>query len=457
MKRALILIILTGITLSSGCRKEGGVYENLRKEADNIKVINTHEHQRWTSELPFKKYGFYQLLYSSYLAGDVRSAGSPPFDTRVIDTTSADELWNKYGKYLGFTSSTNYYGHFVKGFNLLYNTNIQTFTKENIKGLSDSIAVNYENYPDWFGKAFRKCGYELIILDQYWDPLNTYIDQEHFALAFNINVLIETAEKWKENAAGNGKMSKEADSLGLKMTSLEAYLELCDHFLKKFYDNKAVALKNSEAYSRSLYYEKVSEDEARMIFKKGLSEDLSPAEKKKLEDFMFRWIIERSVAYQLPVQIHTGYLAGNGNNLTNGDPVKLNNLFIEYPQAKFILFHGGFPWTAEYVALGKMFPNVYLDLVWLPQISRSEAVRTFDLMLDCVPYNKIMWGGDCHLIEESAGSLEYAKDVVCEVLAARVGKGQLAEKDAVSILKCIFRENAAEIFDLEKRLTRSLK
>ena len=42
-------------------------------------------------------------------------------------------------------------------------------------------------------------------------------------------------------------------------------------------------------------------------------------------------------------------------------------------------------------------------------------------------YNKFFWGGDCHFIEETAGSLEIAKDVVAEVLANRVGRGLLSE------------------------------
>ena len=95
-----------------------------------------------------------------------------------------------------------------------------------------------------------------------------------------------------------------------------------------------------------------------------------------------------------------------------------------------------------------MFPNVYLNLVWLPQISREEAIRSLDMILECVPYNKILWGGDCHLIEESAGSLEFGKDVVCEVLAKRIERGLLTEEVAFDILEKIFRENAIELFNL---------
>jgi predicted TIM-barrel fold metal-dependent hydrolase len=128
-----------------------------------------------------------------------------------------------------------------------------------------------------------------------------------------------------------------------------------------------------------------------------------------------------------------------------------------YPDTKFIIFHGGFPWTGECAALAKMFPNVYLDLVWLPQISREEAVHAIDVMLDCVPYNKFFWGGDCRFIEESVGSAEFARDVVSEVLANRIKRGLLTEEVAMEILDRIFRENAIEVFKLKEKLGISIK
>jgi hypothetical protein len=101
-----------------------------------------------------------------------------------------------------------------------------------------------------------------------------------------------------------------------------------------------------------------------------------------------------------------------------------------------------------------MFRNVYLDIVWLPQISREKAVNALEEMFDCVPYNKFFWGGDCGLIEESTGSLEYGKDVVSEVLANRVERGLLTEEVALDIVDRIFRENVIEVFKLEERLGR---
>jgi len=130
--------------------------------------------------------------------------------------------------------------------------------------------------------------------------------------------------------------------------------------------------------------------------------------------------------------------------------MKLLNIFIRYPEAKFILFHGGYPWTGDYVALGKQFSNVYLDLVWLPQISKTAAERTLNEMLDAVPYNKIMWGGDVLVIDDAVGSLELGKQVVATVLAERVDKGWMTKEVALDVARSIFRDNAISVFHLNK-------
>ncbi|MEE8536667.1 MAG: amidohydrolase family protein, partial [Acidobacteriota bacterium] len=170
--------------------------------------------------------------------------------------------------------------------------------------------------------------------------------------------------------------------------------------------------------------------------------------------FLFHWIIRRAAEVELPLQIHTGYLSGNGSVLENSRPADLNNIFLQYPEVDFIIFHGGYPWTSQAVSLTKAFPNVSIDLVWLPQISKEAAVRALEEILDMVPYNKILWGGDCETIEETAGSLESGKEVVARVLAARVERGAMSEETARDVALKIFRENAVRLFKLEERLGR---
>jgi hypothetical protein len=342
----------------------------------------------------------------------------------------------------------------LKGFELLYDYPHSSFSKEGIKLLSDQIASNYALLDSWYEEAFQKTGFEVMFVDQYWNSFNVELDERYFALVFNINRLVTAASEkstLSRNQANRLSVFRLAREEGIRLDTLENYLRFAESQMKRFVENKAVCLKNSMAYSRSIDYEDVPVEEARQLYAKN-SETLSATEKKKIQDFMFHWILQKAPNYGLPIQIHTGYLAGWGNRLENGRVTKLNDLFLKYPDTKFVLFHGSFPWMGEYTALGKMFPNVYLDLVWLPQLSREAAVRSLDEMLDQVPYNKFFWGGDCHQIEESTGSLAFGKSVVAEVLARRIERGLLTEEVAREIAARIFRVNAVEFFRLDEKL-----
>jgi hypothetical protein len=447
----LALAMLYACSGSQESRFSESQYEKLKAYADEIKVINTHEHQRWCEENAVMHKKLSHLIHAAYLGADVVSAGGSWIDNAQLDSMSMQEYWNINGEALDRCRNTSYYSHFVSGFKILYDFQDPYFTAANVLALSKEIEKNYSDYRNWFHQAFEKAGFELMFLDQYWNQLNTEIDQEHYALVFNINSLVSGASLKPAPGQDGPELFQMATSEGYKMFTLDEYLSFCDFLLQKNLENGAVCLKNSMAYSRSIFYEKVPKEVAAGLYNLPSSE-LSPEEARKISDFVFHWIIEKSVEYKLPIQIHTGYLAGNGNTLGNSHPLKLNKLFLEYPEARFVLFHGGFPWTGEYGALGKMFPNVYLDLVWLPQISRERAVLALDEMLDLVPHNKFFWGGDCAFIEESTGSLEFGRSVVAEVLDRRISRGLLTEELALEIMDAIFRENAIRFFALEEGL-----
>ena len=451
------LLIPLFLLMTSRCNTdENTVYRRLRSHADEITVINTHEHQRWPEEYGDHKFSFYHLIALSYSMTDLISAGSEGYDLHQLDTLTPDECWGKYGKALDYCRNTSYYSYLIKGFRILYDFNEPYFTEKNISLLSAQVEEKYKDYRSWFDKAFHKAGFELMFLDRSWYSWNLFktddVSKQNFALVFHIDLLVSQAARKPKQGLEPDLFYKKAADEGFSIVNLNDYLAYCNHlFSENINENKAVCLKNLLAYNRMSYYEDVPFEEAFALFNKN-SAQLTPVEVKKLEDFMFHWIIRKSIEFNIPIQIHTGYFATNGSVLENGYPLRLNNLFLKYPEAEFILFHGSFPWTGEFAALGKMFPNVYLDLVWLPQISLEEAVHSLDVMLDCVPYNKFFWGGDCKFIEGSVGALEYGKDVVAEVLAKRVERGVLTEDVARDIIGKIFRENAVTIFNLEERL-----
>jgi hypothetical protein len=438
------LIFLSALALTA-C--QDNTYQKIKDYLETIEIVDAHEHQ----QIPADSSGFYFFNTISYFPSDIYSAGATFGYDQENTGFNADSVWKKFGKYYDYSRTTSYHDQLMYTLHLLYGFDKPYLEKNDLKPLYDKMFYNnYRNYPAWFDEVFHKLKIKTMVLDQYWNHFNTDIDARYFSLVCNINSCVLLVGE----AAGNKKITSEKNLLKLMGTdelpagTLDAYLELVDRVLNIFKDKGAVCLKNTLAYSRTIYFEDVPYDEAVTLYNK--KSPLNAGEKKKLEDFVFHHIVQQAIKLGLPMQIHTGYLAGNNTWLDNGHPMKLLNILIKYPAEKFILFHGGFPWTGDYVAIGKNFSNVWLDIVWLPQISKTEAIRTFNEMLDCVPYNKYMWGGDVTRIDDVAGSLELAKEVVAEVLSDRVSKGWMTYDVALDVARHIFRDNAVEIFNLEK-------
>ncbi|MCG8310657.1 MAG: amidohydrolase [Cytophagales bacterium] len=447
------LILSCGL-LNQCDQVKNNYYQSLISFADEIKVIDTHEHHGWTEDYGDLHFRLPHLITESYLMQDIVCAGGQWIVMDRADSLNLEEYWEINGKSLDYCRGTSFYSHFVAGFQKLYDFDDLYFTESNIHDLSAQVEENYTNYRSWFDEAFHKAGFELMFMDRWREPFNTKMDEKYFALVFRIDILVLHSSLKPGKGDNIPEIFKRALDAGYELNTLDDYLDYCDKLFQMYLENNVVCVKNGMAYFRSLDYEDVPYEEARALFDKP-SAELTKQEAKKIQDFVYHWLIQKTIKYQLPIQIHIGFLAGAGNWLENGKPMKLNNLAIEYPKARFVMLHGGFPWTGESISLGKMFSNVYLDLSWLPQISRQEAVQSLDEMFDAVPYNKIFWGGDCDFIEEATGSLEFGKSVVAEVLAARIKRGLLTEDVAKEMMLHIFRENAISVFNLEEKLGRT--
>jgi predicted TIM-barrel fold metal-dependent hydrolase len=164
---------------------------------------------------------------------------------------------------------------------------------------------------------------------------------------------------------------------------------------------------------------------------------------------MFHQIVRAAVEREVPIQIHTGLQEGNGNILENSNPLLLTNLCLEYPQAKFDLFHGGYPFMGEALALAKNFSNVFLDLCWLYIISPSAGARMLHEAIETIPANKIFaFGGDFIIPEGSYGHSVMARRAVSRVLTEKVEDGYLTEDEAVALAQGMLRDNPATLYRL---------
>ena len=129
----LLLICLALFALQVSCRStthRASTQARLKEYIDTIKVINTHEHQRWDPAHEGYDFNFYTLLAHTYLKHDLVSAGAAPLDLEDVNKGDLDALWNAYGSYFDFARNTSYYSHFLEGLKILYGFDEPFFTKE---------------------------------------------------------------------------------------------------------------------------------------------------------------------------------------------------------------------------------------------------------------------------------------------------------------------------------------
>ena len=305
------------------------------------------------------------------------------------------------------------------------------------------------NREGWYNYVLKeKSGIEVSILDPLDQIVETdsTINQEFF-------VQVKRFDKFIKPSAERIEVIE--NETGSEITTLDNYLKALDiSFQNAIKYDRIVGIKSTMAYSRSLKFEDVSKSQAEIVFNKFLqSEKLMPEELKKLQDFMMHQVVRYAEKYHLPIQIHTGILAGNTrkNPLENTSAIHLFNLFMKYPKVKFVIFHGSYPYMAELGVLAKNLTNVYIDMCWMYIIS-PEASRTYlEEWLLTVPSNKIMaFGGDMGTTVEGVyGHVVFAKKIIADVLATMVEKGYYTEKEAIQIANKILRENAIDLYKLK--------
>jgi predicted TIM-barrel fold metal-dependent hydrolase len=334
-------------------------------------------------------------------------------------------------------SNTSYYRYLLIALRDLFGLKEKEINDENWAEVSRRIAKKSKDNIKWSLRVLEKMNLKKVILcvSRNGMPHTRIVKDERLVQVVGIDHLI-TAETQLTNRKP-------------RINSLDDYLNMVDESFEKAVKAGAVGIKSTLAYQRKISYETTAKSTAERIFTKGIR-NASLEEKRMFQDFMMHVVCEKCEDYNLPFQIHTGIHARTGVPacvITNSNPVHLTNLFQEYPDVKFDMFHGGYPYIHEAGILAKYYPNVYLDACWLTHISPAAYRRGLDEWLEILPANKIFaWGGDNILIEHSYASLMLAKDLIADVLAAKVNSGYFSLKVAKSVANKILGENAIKIF-----------
>ena len=438
------------------------VNERILSEIEKIQLVDTHEHimpeaDRNRCALDFS------YLFGHYNSSDLVSAGMPPrlmeafrlpihrYRTAYIERTklrrhlpepasedmSLEERWRAVEPYWEAMRNTAYAKVTLLAAKALFG--IDDLNKDTYQNLSLAIAESRQ--PGWYRHVMReKAGIENSILD----IMTTDVDQELFSPIQKMDYFIDIRSRQELGHL-------EAES-GTAIHCLDDLVKAMQTVLERSFRSGAVGVKIALAYARTLEFDKITRYEAETTFNAlstHLGEGPSFSDAKPLQDYMMHQVVRAAIDSNRPLQIHTGLQEGNENIITNANPTHLVNLFIEYRDAKFDLFHGGYPFVHEWATLAKNFANVYADMCWVYIISPDIGRRLLHELIETVPGNKIMaFGGDSLTVEIAYGHAIMARQAVARVLSEKVAEGYMGEDEAIKLASLMLRDNPAKLFNI---------
>jgi predicted TIM-barrel fold metal-dependent hydrolase len=446
--------ILAAESSSSSAQRETGTADSslcrrIKLAVDSIWLVDTHEHL--ITEEGRKKHYTTDLFYlmGNYFRYDLITAGMPEEEVEFVydERQPVGDRWKVFQPWWEKTKNTGYGLCVRKSAHGLFGVDeINENTWEIL-----NTALLKTNRDGWYRHVLKdKARVAVSIVDpleRFTELDNDYPD-DYFLKVRRFDNFIK---------AGKRALREAEEQSGIPVRSFGDYLTAVDTvFAEAVTEEGIVGVKSGLAYSRSLYYEDVPGEIAESVFNRVFSgeDTVSADEYKKLQDFMMHHILRLASRYGLPVQIHTGMLAGNRNRnpIENTNARLLMNLFLKFRDVRFVIFHGSYPYMDELGYLAKIFPNVYIDMCWMEIISPAAAKQALEEWLFTVPANKIMaFGGDVgNSVEWVYGHAEMARKMVAEVLTEMVFKKYYSEEEAISIAHKLLHDNAWELFSIEQ-------
>ncbi|MFH0964073.1 MAG: amidohydrolase family protein [Planctomycetota bacterium] len=431
--------------------------ERLREALAAVPLIDTHEHLDRETERIERGVDF-GYLFMHYAASDLVSAGMPPADLVLVQAPGGDEdeKWRRFAPWWVKARNTAYSKAVLLALCELYE--IDDLNERTYRAVGE--AMRAATGRGQYRRVFQRAGIEKAL----WNNR----DHRNLTTTTSSNFLGRDLgeEPFIQDMVDvfiAGEVETVEKELGVAIRTLDDLLAAVDGLIDRFADRVA-AYKIGSAYHRSLDFAEVSRSEAKAVFKKHGEKKLRfrtmerpyffPAETKALEDYVFHHIVRAAMRHDLPIKIHTGLQEGNANDIRNSRVTDLIPVFLRYPEARFDIYHIGWPYDKELAAIAKNFRNVAIDMCWMWVISPTEAGRALQTFLETVPANKIFgFGGDYVFIEGTYAHARIAREGITRALARKVDEGYLDEEEALRIGKGLFRENAIDFFRLrEKKL-----
>jgi hypothetical protein len=408
-----------------------------------LEIIDTHEHLPHCEAARSPGSDVLAEWLRHYFSCDLVSAGLSEADLERVRDPRGDllERWELAEPYWHAAASTGYGRSLALAARDLYG--IDRVDRDSIAELNRRFQEARGEGDHYRYVLKEKSRIRVSVLDSNLDA-----DPQFFVSAVRFDGYLMPTHR-RDLAAAGQRVGFPIHSLGDWQQALEVELD-------RAFERGAATLKCGLAYQRSLRFDKVTQAEAETSFHELFADPHSPPWRgaikvgKPLQDYMMHHLLTLADRRGLTFQFHTGLQEGNGNVIYDANPVHLTNLFLEYGDVKFDIFHMGYPYMQELSNLAKNFRNVFIDMCWGHIISPTAARRALVEWLDAVPANKISaFGGDYCFVDGVYGHQYLARRNVAAALAEKVANGSFDLERAKEIAHWLFIDTPARLFGVE--------
>jgi hypothetical protein len=405
-------------------------------------LFSFHDHHCHFREFEEKRLEYDAISLLGYADADLETAAGPGEHKQPTPRERLTANWPRI--------ATTGYGRAVNlGCRALFGLD---YSPDNFTAITEALqSALADRTPaevyDYFVK--EKAGVSRVVQDGYFAPENTDLLQDtmypgYYRFAWRMDGLFAI-----DDAAPIELLER---TTGITVNNVDDLVSAMNASINTFKSTgKLAAFKLGIAYLRDLVIEDPPRREAGLAFdrirSRGSGEPADSSNTRPLADFMIHRLLQRASDEDIPVQIHTGYLAGNWGALAGTKALHLIPVFGKHKRVRFDIFHASWPWTSELGAIAKSYPNVYPDMCWVWAINPTESERTLGEWLDGVPFNKIFaFGADTSLPWCEAGYSIQARLGIARVLEEKIRKGLFSRATAEEVASAIMLRNGEQFY-----------
>ena len=419
-------------------------YQELREYCRAQPIVDCHDH---SGECGPKVADPIQVVAGGYFTSDVRHFLTPEEDARLFDgSVPWGDRWPLFEKAWRQTCHTGYAQVTRRVLDKFYG--IKEVTLDALRSMEGRL-------PDYTDPA----AYEAVLEDagilarvaDIWPDHRKVLDG---TLPLPPRARLAISLPGLHSIRDHANVQGIASAVGRIVTTLDEYLDVCREILEGHKRFGAVTCKDQSAYNRSLDYANPTRAEAEAVFNRFMEDPRRsagfPDESRPLDDYLFHAFCRMAAELDLPVQIHTGHMAGIRNDIAKTNAVHLTRVLELHQDVRFDLFHANWPYGEELLFLGKNYPNVHLDFCWANIIDPLYCQDLLKKVLSSVPHGKVHgFGADFGPDpERSWAHADIARDNIAIALSDLIDLDYIDLDDARQIARMWLFENPNAFFRL---------